>query len=347
MRSLPVLERHPSLRWLVPAAVAAAVGAFLVDVAQDHSRSTALPAVGAEQLVAQARAASRPYAGTALVQLSGDSSELADLLDGDAPSLSLARLPAGAHTLRVWYGNRTHRRVALVDPMAESDLFRAGSQTWEWNSADRVAIRGRAAEPSASALWTSPVTPEDLADALLASASRDAEVTVAGAETVANRPAYGLVLRPTAPDSLVDYVHVAVDGATKTPLAVQIYPRDDDDPAVDVAFTSIAFRTPPASVFQFRPPEGATVLAAGAPASAVEYGAGWSAVVCYERAVQHVPVSTIAASDHAVVEGTWGHGRLVELPLLSALLTQDGHAFVGPVTPSALYAAAVVHRGAS
>jgi hypothetical protein len=36
----------------------------------------------------------------------------------------------------------------------------------------------------------------------------------------------------------------------------------------------------------------------------------------------------------------------VQLPLLSALITTDGRAFVGPVTPNVLYAAAA-HTPAS
>jgi hypothetical protein len=47
-----------------------------------------------------------------------------------------------------------------------------------------------------------------------------------------------------------------------------------------------------------------------------------------------------SARADTVVHGSWGDGRLVQLPLLSALITRDGRAYVGSVTPEALYDAA-------
>jgi outer membrane lipoprotein-sorting protein len=345
MSSLPVVERHPSLRWLVPAGVAVVLITFGVDVLHGGGRSVSLPAISAADLVRQAKAASHPYAGTALAQVSGDTSALAGVIDAEAPSVSLARMAPGSHTLRVWYAAPARRRVALVDPLEETDLFRAGSSTWEWYSAERLAVHGHVTDDNA--LWTTPVTPADLALRLLAGLPSVANVTVAGAEIVAGREAYGLVLRPSDADSLVDYVHIALDGATKTPLAVEIYPRNASDAAVDVAFTSIAFTSPPAAVFDFRPPQGALVRQAQASSPATEYGAGWTSVVCYTRAAARVPASALAAVEHRAVRGTWGSGRLVQLPLVSALLTKDGRAYIGPVTPARLYAAAAAEKGSS
>jgi hypothetical protein len=41
------------------------------------------------------------------------------------------------------------------------------------------------------------------------------------------------------------------------------------------------------------------------------------------------------------VSGTWGTGRLFTSTLLTALITDDGRAYVGPVDPDLLYKAAV------
>ncbi|HEY2488011.1 MAG TPA: hypothetical protein VGI37_00780, partial [Streptosporangiaceae bacterium] len=38
------------------------------------------------------------------------------------------------------------------------------------------------------------------------------------------------------------------------------------------------------------------------------------------------------------VHGAWGSGRLLHTSLLSILITNNGRVFVGPVTPSVLYA---------
>jgi hypothetical protein len=40
------------------------------------------------------------------------------------------------------------------------------------------------------------------------------------------------------------------------------------------------------------------------------------------------------------VHGAWGSGRLLRTSLVSVLITDQGHAFVGAVQPSVLYAAA-------
>jgi outer membrane lipoprotein-sorting protein len=338
--ALPVVERHPSLRWLAPLAVVTVLGAFVAERVHDHSDGPALPPVSARELAAQAQSADRPpFAGTAVANVSAGTAVLAEVFAGTAPSLSLARLASGSHTLRVWYGGPARQRVALVDPLQESDLFRSGDELWQWSSTDRVAIHSRTGDVPVS-LWTAPATPADLAVQLLASASADVDVTVAGAETVANRPAYGLVLRPTSADSLFDYVHIAVDGATKTPLAVQIYPRDDDDAAVDVAFTSIAFKAPSADVFTFRPPRGSILREAAGPPLPAQFGEGWTSVQCYRDPPVRLTEPAESARADTVVHGSWGDGRLVQLPLLSALITRDGRAYVGSVTPEALYDAA-------
>ena len=52
-------------------------------------------------------------------------------------------------------------------------------------------------------------------------------------------------------------MHIAVDGATKVPLGVQVFARGRATPAVDVAFTRIRFARPGRRNFAFTPPPGA------------------------------------------------------------------------------------------
>jgi outer membrane lipoprotein-sorting protein len=346
--SLTVARRHPSLRWLVPLGITVALAVLTVDALQDRNDAISLPAISAQQLVAETRDSARPaFSGTALAQVSSNSTVLAGLMAAGAPSVELGAVPAGSHTVRVWYGAPSQQRVALVDPLTETDLFRVGGETWEWNSAEGVAVHGALSTRPANSLWTAPITPIDLADRLLTTASTDTEATVAGAEMVAGRAAYGLVLRPTSADSLVDYVHIAVDGSTKIPLAVQIYPRGAEDAAVDVSFTTISVARQPARLFAFHPPAGATVRQAGPAEPDVEYGTGWSAVLCYRAPEAARALEAPAQVDRrGTARGGRATARLVQLPLLSALITADGRAFVGPVTPNVLYAAAA-HTPAS
>ena len=345
MKSLPVVQRHPALRWLVPLIVIATAGAVLVEVFQpdDTSSGVSLPTLSAAQLVTLVRSSDRQqFTGTAIAQLSPAAANLTALAAVSAPATSLVGMAAGSHTLRVWYGGASRQRVALIGPLAETDVFRDGTSTWQWNSADAVAVHSRTGAASSQGIWTATVTPVELADRLLDTARRDTSISVAGAEEVAGRPAYTLVLRPTNAGTLVDYARVALDGRTKTPLAVQIYPRGSGYPALDVSFTDVRFGPVPSSVFQFRPPAGAKLERGIAPVvMSSEYGSGWTAVVCLHTTRSDIVPGLITDAPTAVsVEGTWGRGRLVRSDLLTALTTKDGRTFVGPVQPDVLYAAA-------
>jgi outer membrane lipoprotein-sorting protein len=349
VNSLPVLERHPSLRWLVPAVVVGVLVTVVVNAVRSGDEpDTSLPTVSVGSLIAQVRTDERPdFSGTAIVQLSESAAALSAFAAVSAPSTSLAGMQAGSHTLRLWYGGRTQERIALVGALAETDVFRSGNQLWQWSSAQRVAVHSTVpVKKSAAGIWLSAVTPVDLADQMLSAAQVDTSVSVAGAEQVAGRPAYGLVLKPRSPDTLVDYVHIAVDGATKTPLAVQIYSRDDSEAAIDVAFTDVRFANQNDSMFTFHPPAGASVQKAKAPAAGTtSYGSGWTAVLCFRSGRAAVlPQTALGASTAVTVKGQWGRGRLVQSPLLTALTTQDGHTYVGPVRPAALYAAAASQK---
>ena len=83
------------------------------------------------------------------------------------------------------------------------------------------------------------------------------DVSVATDTTVAGRPAYELVLEPKDKRSLVDSVRIAVDGAERVALRVQVFAGDGTEPVASMGFTEVDFAVPPASVFDFTPPPGA------------------------------------------------------------------------------------------
>ncbi len=180
-------------------------------------------------------------------------------------------------------------------------------------------------------------------------------VTTTTTDRVAGRAAYGLVLTPRDPGTLVGSVRVSLDAATSLPLAVTVDPRGSTRPALDVRFSSLTLATPARSVFAFTPPPGATVTtprADGSPGSAPTSGAaaprvsgsGWTSVV-----VGALPDAGTGASRSGqltalgavlpTVSGSWGSGHLLRTRLLTVVLTDDGRVAAGAVEPSALYAA--------
>lgn len=344
-----MVQRHPSLRWLVPLVIVSAAAAVLVNVFDTSPTVRTLPTISAATLLGDMRSARQTsFSGTVVAQVSADASVLGTV-NALSSTDSLDALSTGSHTLRVWYAGPTKQRVAIVSALEETDIFRSGNDVWQWNSADKIAVHSSipSGTRASASLWTSltSLTPVDLAHEVLAASRTGTRTSIAGQEQVADRAVYGLVLRPVAADSLIDYVHIAVDGRTKTPLAVQVYPRDTAEPAIDVEFTDVSFGSQPDNMFDFAPPEGTQVRTGttDVPMPVATIGTGWSTVLCYRGT--HVSPTQLQATvapalEPSKVKGGWGKGRLLQSPLVSVLITSDGRIYVGAVQPSALYAAA-------
>ncbi|MGN6606141.1 MAG: LolA family protein [Jatrophihabitans sp.] len=353
----PVHRRRRAAGWaFLGAAVLVAAAVVSVRIAHTGDTTAGLPVADPSYLLAPARSGElEPFVGTAVAQVSDDVAVFGRVAGAPsstlpAAELTLAGLGAGSHTVRVWNGGPQQSRVAFVRPRSESDWFRSGSQQWFWDSSSRLAVRGTLANGAtpASTLWTTAASPADLARQLLQ--ARDTSVELAGSADVADRSVYGLVLRPTDATSLLQSAYIAIDAQTRTPLAVQLFAADQDDPVVDVSFSSIRFGPQPASAFTFRPPAGATVRSATDPAM-TSVGSGWSPVLCFQLpATAATAAATAVAGTNTVtaesVQGAWGRGRLVSSSAVSVLLVDDGRTYAGPVAPEALYAVATAERPA-
>jgi hypothetical protein len=355
-----LLRRHPAVRWLVPAGVVAIGALAIAGVFRSHPAATRLPAMSPDALVAAVRATpDAAFSGTVVSDVSLGLPEVPGLATAN-DSTSMASLLSGSHTLRVWYGGQRSQRIALLGATDETDVFRSGRQLWQWSSANRVAVHTvlpasarRAALPVPSTSDPSTMTPSGIAQGALAMAAPSTRISIRGDLQVADRSAYELVLKPRTPATRVGSIHIAIDGVTKVPLGVQVYPRGSSEPVVDVSFTSIRFGSQSASNFSFAPPPGATVhhtgdaFAANRPAvhrfaeHARVLGSGWASVLRYSGNVS--AVRRLARSLHATrARGSWGRGRLVQTPLVCALVVH-GRAYVGAVDPAMLFAAAASH----
>jgi outer membrane lipoprotein-sorting protein len=262
---------------------------------------------------------------------------------------SMLALLDGAHTMQVWYGGVDQQRVAVLGATDETDLFRNGRDLWRWNSARRVAVhlqlpvgnRPLLSSAVPRAADATSLTPSGLAGSVLAALDGKTKVEIAPGVEVADRPAYNLVLTPQERSTRIGSVHIAVDGATKIPLAVQVYARGAEQPAVDVGFTSIRLGRPPAAYFHFAPPVGATVRQAGATTSPpiTILGSGWTSVLS-APSVGPLELNRFVTQEMSRVSGTWGTGRVLHTDLVTVLLTDDQRLFVGAVDPDELYTAA-------
>ena len=318
-----------------------------------------LPEVTAPQLIAAIRASHLSgFSGTILAQMS------LGLPDADpmrAPDSALMPM-SGAHTLRYWYGGPDLERVALLEPTSETDVFRSGSQVWQWNSSTHVAIHSVLAPAvsddlgapiAAAPLTFAAITPQQLGERAIAASDSRTTMSVSDGREIADRATYRLTLQPdSSVPTRISSVQISIDAQQKIPLGVQVFARGDDEPAIDVSFTSITFKRPADAYFAFTPPAGATVRrgmqpqlvtsgqSAASPALMQLPVGGWAAVSEYRTPTAPV-LRSIGVTDRIrEVSGAWGTATLVDTPLLCLLVTHDGRIFAGAVDPPLLYAAA-------
>ncbi|MEV0400779.1 sigma-E factor regulatory protein RseB domain-containing protein [Actinoallomurus sp. NPDC050550] len=364
-----------AIRWAVPVGVIAVVGAAagagpVIAAAQG---SPSLPPKTAAQLIT---AVQQAHKNGKVQPLSGTVVENASLglpaLPGGGSSTSPMSLLSGSNTARVWYGDETHVRLALLGTGSETDFIRNGQDTWEWSSDQNTATYRRVTEQAkqseAATPSKTPMTPQQAADQALATVGKTTDVRVDPTAHVAGRDAYELVLAPKDNRSLIGRVRLALDGKTYVPLRVQVFARGANSPAFQVGFTSVTFSRPAAANFAFTPPAGAKVVrktasTAGSDAKArakkVEagrraadtstIGTGWTAVKrltlpqnAQQNAQQKDKSGMMSALQKAAtpVSGSWGSGKLLRTKLVSVLLTDDGRVYVGAVTPDVLEQAA-------
>jgi outer membrane lipoprotein-sorting protein len=361
---MQLLSTRPRLvRWAAPVGLVAILAGGVGLAARSDSATPSLPPRSAEQLLAEVGRANPPgLSGTVVETARLGLPALPARPGGDA---SLSSLVAGSHTARVWYAGRQRARVAVSGSLSEVDLIRNGRDVWTWESATNSATHvvlpaGKDGTRGPAGVAPVPTTPEEAARQVIQAVTPTTSVRVGRTAQVADRPVYELVLAPKDARSLVDSVTLAVDGETKVPLRVRVFAKGHADPAFEVGFTEVQFRVPDAGVFRFTPPPGAKVTTeradaghrpepGGHAAPARPAGTGlavigesWTSVVV----ARGVNAGSVTGSAKALldaakpVQGAFGRGRLLQTPLVSVLLTDEGRLYVGAVTPEALTAAA-------
>jgi outer membrane lipoprotein-sorting protein len=249
-------------RWAVPgtavAVTAAVVAALQIPAAQ---ASPDLPNRTPAQLLASISSDAKvpPMTGTVVETASLG---LPQLPQTGNPS-SLASMLTGSHTVKVYYQDAKHYRLAIPQPQSETDIIADGSKVYLWqSSSDSVteftqpAGQASQAQP---AVTETPLTPQQAANQVLAKVGQTTLVSVQANVMVAGEPAYQLVLAPKDSRSLVGKVVIAIDGKYGVPLRVQLYAKGAGSPAFQAGYTALQWVTPDPSNFSFTPPKGASV----------------------------------------------------------------------------------------
>jgi len=270
MTALPTFSRRA--RWAVPAGAVVIAGAVTAGVliSAAASASPELPARTPAQLLAALASRTGPPP-----PLTGTVVETASLGIPQLPELSnqnsAVSLLAGSHTVKVWYQDPAHLRLAMPVTMSETDVIRDGRQVWLWqsskNSVTKLTLPARSAKATPAPAQV-PLTPQQAASQVLKAVGPSTRVSVQRTVTVAGQPAYQLVLSPKSSGSLVGRVNIAIDASNNVPLRLQVFARGASTPAFQVGYTAISFVRPAAANFSFTPPAGAKVNTATLPSGA-------------------------------------------------------------------------------
>lgn len=336
------------------------VGAIVAVVASgvlSAQASPNLPSRTAAQLLADVEAAHVDgLYGTIVAKSSVGIRGLPDSLStGDG----LLGLLSGSHTARVWYAGPKLQRFAMIDTLSETDVFHHGRDLWTYDSAQHAATHTTL--PSTNLGHDDPepgtaptLTPEQAAEQALRAIDPTTIVSTDSARRVAGRAAYELVLAPRDATSRIGSVRIAIDGETKIPIGVQIYPKTGRSPAIDVSYTRIKYAVPDQDNFTFHPANGVKVKETSAVPGTLPDANGFATIGHGWTTVARVKMADLKGTSaensylNSLPRISWpgGSGRLFETNsgIVTALISDDGSIYAGAVDKSVLIRAATKHR---
>ena len=332
-------------RWAVPATAVVVTTAVVVGLQIPGAQAAPnLPARTPAQLLAEVSgdAALPPLTGT---MVEATSLGLPQLPQVGNPT-SLSSLITGSHTIKIYYQDAKHFRLAIPQPESEIDVIRNGSTAWLWNSTQNSVTKfelptgnGKAKKPEPK-LPTPPLTPQQAANAVLKAVGKTTVVSVEANVMVAGEPSYQLVLAPRDDRSLIGKVAIAIDGKYGVPLRVQVFAKGATSPAFQFGYTALQFVAPASANYDFTAPPGASVTvenlasAAGSGKSAAGPQSGTSGFGVYGKSwltVAELPQQDLmqgfgtvpGSSGTAVANGSSGPASVMggdSQAVLSALL---------------------------
>jgi outer membrane lipoprotein-sorting protein len=341
--------------------------------------SGSLPPKTADEILAM-------IARTQVRELSGTLEQTAELGLPEVPTAGPGVAPGtasalefltGSHTARVYIDGPSKARVQILDRMAERDLVLNGEDAWFYDSSDNSATHVSIPRPSAGAPTESRVpesprptipTPEALASRFLTAIDASTEVSVGNSSSVAGRSAYKLLLKPRTAGTLVDAVAIDVDAETGLPLGIELRAKGQAGPAYSLEYTQLDLTAPDASLFEFVPPQGASVSEKTIPAAPVPSmtlpapsgptaqpqptqphptqphhgatvtGAGWDAVISLPAGT--APAGLTASPQLTQALQAVPGGRALTTSVISVLILDDGRVYAGMVPLERLQAVA-------
>src|SRR5438045_4330598 len=135
---MPASRRARRLRWLVPVAVAAALGLLAFLPTLSSASTPDLPAISAEQLIAKVKQ-SNVQAFSGKFQLTADLgipnlSAVSEAAGQSGGGFNPIDLLSGTHSATIAVDGPDHQRLRMPGSLNEVDAFHDGKNAWLWES---------------------------------------------------------------------------------------------------------------------------------------------------------------------------------------------------------------------
>ena len=341
----PNIKARIKLLYAAPLAIASTALAVSVVAPQIARASTPnLAPVSPNQLVSWIKSTSPiPLNGT----VSGTTSfpvPSASLLNSSNPESALSG--STTESYNVWTNGSGSFRAQQVSQAGETDLYVTPGSAWLWNSVTLTATN-EAHSGSGANGYSLGSNPGATASEIVSRLSAYSTLSVSGNTMVAGRPAYTLSIVPTAGDSLIGSIQIAVDGQTHIPVQVQVFPNGSAAPAASLGYVTLQFASQPSSIFSFSPPVGARVVnptqnaaqngnKPGSVGSAKVVGSGFDSVMVATGFSK--VTSTLGGLEKSlpVISTPLGSGHLYSTPIFEAIILPSGAVVAGAVDTSRL-----------
>jgi outer membrane lipoprotein-sorting protein len=188
---------------------------------------------------------------------------LASGSNGEAGQLSSSPLLSGAAG-RLWIAKDGRLRLELQAEKGDTEVYYDGHIVSVYDASTNTVYRyvpqsqGAAEQPSAGSTHEAPSVAK--IEEAITNLKKHVNLTGAVPGDVAGQPAYTVRVSPNEGGSLLGGAELSWDAENGVPLRAAAYSSTSSAPVVELAVTGeVSFGPVDASVFEFKPPEGASV----------------------------------------------------------------------------------------
>jgi hypothetical protein len=232
-----VVSGQTRRRW---ALVAGGVALLCVLPVVDSALPVTVPRLPVSQLRARILDSPRSYAG----YVESDATFGLPALSGFG---SVTSLLDGVTRMRVWQASSDRWRVDVLTDVGERDTYMTPHGSYIWDSGTELLTEVLGHYP-VRLPRAADLVPPSLALRLLHEAGPHARVSELPPRRVAGVAAEGLRLFPGDPASTVEHIDIWAEPDTGLPLQVEVFGRDNGQPALETQFLQVSSWHPTAAV---------------------------------------------------------------------------------------------------